>query len=448
MSVEADIPMPIVRTSPLQRKFWTGSAPARYFLISVLALSGCAGDDDHGAQTTATPTPTLTATMLPPDTATPSPTSSRTPTPSAQPTSTRASSATTTPTQSPTTTPSQSPTDSPSPTATPTHTPVFVEFAWRTDLPDVRTERLCEEAADPDRAPDTTFIHCAIEGATFAPARLEPKDQIVVLAYNILRGFQAGAQLAAMMEGGEIPLPDVLLLSEVDRGCRRTDFRNVARDYAEALGYYYVYATEFVELPSVRNPDGPFDPPLCEHGNAIVSRYPLGNVREIRHAENRSWYTPPDFPDPDEPRLGGRVAVAADVKIGQQLVRLYALHLESTLSALAIRDAQALEIAEDASSVSYPVIAGGDLNAYGAIGDFRNGTAMDGPTQAFLTHGFSDAHATLSIDDRITSFDVLPLIIDFIFVRGAEAAQPGLCPRESCGQLSDHLPVWTTVRVP
>lgn len=345
--------------------------------------------------------------------------------------------------------PSASPTDSPSPSATPTLTSVpFVEFSWRTDTPDVRTERLCDEAADPDRAPDTTFIHCNVEGATFAAGEVPPKGEIVVLAYNILRGFQVDAQLAAMLEEDLIPLPDILLLSEVDRGCRRTSFRNIARDYAEALGYYYVYATEFVELPDTRDPDGPFDPPLCEHGNAIVSRYPLGNVRQIRHARNRSWYTPPDFPDPDEPRLGGRVAVAADVKIGSQLVRLYSLHLESTLTTLDIRDAQAVEIAADASTISYPVIAGGDLNAYVAISDLRKGTAFDGPTQAFLTTGFIDTHAILPIDDRITSFDVLPLIIDFVFVRGVEATQPGLCPRESCERLSDHLPIWTTVILP
>jgi len=324
----------------------------------------------------------------------------------------------------------------------------FVEFAWRDDTPDVRSERLCAEAADPDRAADTTFIHCDIEGATFAPARVVAKDEIVVLAYNILRGFRVDDQLAAMMPGGPIPTPDILLLSEVDRGCRRTDFRNIARDYAEALGYYYVYATEFVELPSVRDPDGPFDPPLCEHGNAIVSRYPLGNVRQIRHAQNRSWYTPPDEADPDEPRLGGRVAIAADIKIGSRLLRLYALHLESTLTTLAIRDAQAEEIAADAASVSYPVISGGDLNAYQAIGDIRYGNTDDAPTQAFLTSGFADAHAPLAADDRITSFDIVPLVIDFIFVRDAATEAPGICPSDACGPLSDHLPIWTTVRFP
>lgn len=326
--------------------------------------------------------------------------------------------------------------------------PTFVEFTWQSSEPDVRNQRLCVEAADPDRFADTTFIDCAVEGATFAPAAVEPKGEIRILAYNVLRGFEVDAQIAAILDTGDIPIPDVLLLSEVDRGCRRTDFRNIARDYATALGYYYVYATEFVELPSRRDPDGPFDPPLCEHGNAIVSRYPLGNVRQIRHAQNRSWYTPPDFPDPDEPRLGGRVAIAADMKVGRDLVRLYVLHLESTLTTLDIRDAQAVEIATDAAGITYPVVAGGDLNAYAAKSDFQNGSTIDGPTQAFLTEGFVDAHAGLPLESRDTSFDVLPLIIDFVLVRGATTSDPGLCPAAKCDNLSDHLPVWATVELP
>jgi endonuclease/exonuclease/phosphatase family metal-dependent hydrolase len=321
----------------------------------------------------------------------------------------------------------------------------FVEFPWQQTTPDPRHERLCAEAADPDNATDTTFIDCDVEGASFAPPDVEPKRELTVVAWNILRGFETDAQIAAMLESGDVPLPDVVLLSEVDRGCRRTGFRNVARAYAEALGFHYVYATEFVELPSQRGPSGPYDPPLCEHGNAIVSRYPLGNVRQIRHARNHSWYTPPDFPDPDEPRLGGRVAVAADMKVGDRLVRLYSLHFESTLSALRIRDAQAVEIASDGATVPGPVIAGGDINSFFARLDFENGWRNDGTTQAFLTRGYSDAHAGLPLAERDTNFDPAPLIIDFVFVRNAAVVDAGLCPRERCGTLSDHLPVWAVV---
>lgn len=324
----------------------------------------------------------------------------------------------------------------------------FVEFAWRTDTPDPSTERLCAESSDPDNAPDTTFIDCAIEGATFATAPAEPQEEIVVLAYNILRGFQADAQLDVIISGEAFPTPDILLLSEVDRGCRRTNFRNIARDYAERLGYYYVYATEFVELPSQRGNTGPYDPPLCEHGNAIVSRFPLGNVRQIRHAQNRSWYTPPKHPDPDEPRLGGRIAIAADARVGTRLVRLYVLHLESTVAALDIRDAQAEEIATDAQTVAHPVIAGGDLNTFlyatNIENDFPEGSKA---IQAFIDRGFSDAHASLELQDRYTNFDPFPMVIDLVLAREATVVAAGRCEPKICSALSDHLPVFATLRL-
>lgn len=323
--------------------------------------------------------------------------------------------------------------------------PVFEEFTWQTGTPDVRTERLCVEASAPDDAPDTTFIDCDIEGATFSTEVPPAKNELVVLAYNILRGFEVDAQLDMITSGVDFPVPDVLLLSEVDRGCQRTEFRNIARDYAERLGYYYVYVTEFVELPSDRGDTGPYDPPLCEHGNAIVSRYPLGNVRQIRHAENRSWYTPPEEPDPDEPRLGGRIAIAADARIGSALLRLYVLHLESTLSVLDIRNAQAEEIAADSEGVPYPVIAGGDLNTFFYYQDLDNGTLTEPPVKSFIDRGHEDAHQDVPLEERYTAFDPFDMVLDIILPRGVEVTNAGRCPPERCGTLSDHLPVFAEV---
>ena len=280
-------------------------------------------------------------------------------------------------------------------------------------------------------------------GGSMRPA---PKDELVVLAYNILRGFEVDAQLDMITSGVDFPVPDVLLLSEVDRGCERTGFRNIAREYAERLGYYYVYAVEFLELPSERGDTGPYDPPICEHGNAIVSRYPLGNVRQIRHAENRSWYTPPDEPDPDEPRLGGRIAISADALIGSSLVRFYVLHLESTLTALDIRDAQAEEIAVEAEAVVHPVIVGGDLNTFFYFDDLDKGVLTEPAIKSFLDRGHEDAHSGLPLAERYTSFDPFELVIDIILPRGVEVIDAGRCPPERCESLSDHLPVYAQVR--
>lgn len=323
--------------------------------------------------------------------------------------------------------------------------PGFEEFAWQADTPDVRTDRLCPEAAAPDDAPDTTFIDCELEGATFSSGAPEAQDDLVVLAYNILRGFEVDAQLDTITSGVDFPVPDVLLLSEVDRGCQRTEFRNIAREYAERLGYYYVYAVEFLELPGDRGPTGPYDPPICEHGNAIVSRYALGNVRQIRHAENRSWYTPPGTPNPDEPRLGGRIAIAADAKIGSRLVRFNVVHLESTLTTLPIRDAQSEEMAVDAEPVTHPVVTGGDFNTFFYFDDLDKGVLTEPAVKSFIDRGHDDAHQSLALEDRYTSFDPFPMVIDLILARGVEVADAGRCPPDRCASLSDHLPVFAEI---
>lgn len=324
----------------------------------------------------------------------------------------------------------------------------FVEFDWQTSVPDVRNERLCPAAEAPDREPvEEVYIDCDLEGADLTPAKTAESDgELRVVTWNILRGFESKRQIELLEEGAFGPVPDILLLSEVDRGCGRTDFRNVAREYAEAFGYYYVFGVEFLELPGERGATGPYDPPLCEHGNAIISRYPLGNVQLIRHAANRSWYTPPDFPDPDEPRLGGRMAIRADANVNGKLVRLYTLHFESRLDSIPIKEAQAEEIALDGLDAEITLV-GGDFNAFAASTDIQTGSTFDKPTQSFLTRNYVDCHGGLDPDDRATSNEV-PLTIDFLFARGTAPTSAGLCPPEICDPLSDHYPLWAVFPAP
>ena len=75
----------------------------------------------------------------------------------------------------------------------------------------------------------------------------------------------------------------------------------------------------------------------CEHGNAVLSRYPLGNVELIRHATNSDVWVGSS----EQPRLGGRVAVKADVWVGDRILHVYSLHFESGGDADALREAQA-----------------------------------------------------------------------------------------------------------
>lgn len=300
--------------------------------------------------------------------------------------------------------------------------------------PDVLRDRLCDEAADPANAPDEVYITCRLESSCQGEPEGAPVDTLRVLAWNIQRGGSLDAQLEAFASGA-LPMPDVLLLGEVDRGCLRTGNRNVAWEYATALGMHHAYGVEFVELP---RPDGSITAP-CEHGNAILSRYPLGNVELVRHADNGSWY------GTDEPRLGGRMALRADVHLGDRMVQVVVVHFESGIEDGARRANQAAEVADMTAALGRPVVGGGDTNAGLYFLDLALGSHNEGTTEAFFERGFVDAHLALPNTQRATK---PPLVLDLVFTLGGTPVDPVVCAGDLCDGLSDHRAVWVDVTLP
>jgi len=316
--------------------------------------------------------------------------------------------------------------------------------------PDVLTERLCQYWDDPDGAPDKVFITCRMEGGNFSSLSgfKDPEGPLKIVAYNIERGRHLDEQLGLFTEDPDLKRPDILLVSEADRGCSRSGNRNVIREYARELGMNYVYGVEFVELPrSSKNPDLNIEA-ACEHGNGIISRYPIGNVRVIRYAKNKSWYD-----SPTQPRLGGRIAVVADVLIGGRILHLYSVHFESGLGDDPYRKAQAQELVADAADKPFPVIIGGDMNTIFYVVDLIFHThRFDPTTKVFLSASYQDAHEGLTWQERATTEDnILGIygVIDLFFVKGLAAPilDRGVCPEERCGGLSDHMPIWFSLDI-
>lgn len=319
----------------------------------------------------------------------------------------------------------------------------FSPYAGDPDPIDPTTSRLCDGWDDPEGVDDTTFIDCRIEGGTFAPD-LPPLDgPLRIMVWNLERGQTITKQLAAWADG-DLPIPDVLLASEVDRGCSRSEQRNVPRAVAEALGMDYAFGVEFVELPRGGGSGGTIDD-TCEHGNAILSRYPMGNVRWAIHAENQSWYLPPDERDGGgEPRLGGRSYVQADLDLGEgRYLRTFTLHFENRPPPTT-QQAQAAELADLADASPIPVALGGDTNSFGYTADVFSGGAATGDVVdltigPFVDAGLVDAHATLPAEDRATRTGV---VIDLLLGRGVSWSNPVVCDAAVCDDLSDHRAVW------
>jgi endonuclease/exonuclease/phosphatase family metal-dependent hydrolase len=312
---------------------------------------------------------------------------------------------------------------------------------------------LCEEALNPDNADEKVYIHCALERGEFSEASETPQlgrgKTAKVVAYNIERGMEIEKQIMLLAEHPAFKGADIILISEADRGCSRTGKLNVTRHIAQALKMNYVFGVEYVELPRVSKKAVNEVDAVCEHGNATLSRFPITGAELLRHRLTSYSYIPPG-PERDhkEPRLGGGMAIAADINADGDPLRVYSLHFDTDpFSKTDIQKSQAEDIIAHAANVDYPVIAGGDLNTVSYINDLRNGGKNDVVVSHFLDNGFADAHAELPVSKRHTSGMSYgaPVIIDIIVTRNARNVEAGVCPKSTCGKLSDHLPVWTVV---
>lgn len=196
---------------------------------------------------------------------------------------------------------------------------------------------------------------------------------------------------------------DVILLNEVDWGMKRTEYRNVVADLAAAMGMNYAYGVEFVEVDPIAlgiekfEELAPADAAKIAdetsvdqsryrglHGNAILSRFPLKNVRLEQFAHQpHDWYKEElESVKPlekgrrkageiafgekisREVRRGGRMMLTAEVSdpgIPGGQMTVVATHLEDK-SKPEGRRKQLLELLARIKDTNSPVVIGGDMN--------------------------------------------------------------------------------------
>lgn len=196
---------------------------------------------------------------------------------------------------------------------------------------------------------------------------------------------------------------DVIVLNEVDYGLRRTDYRNVAGDLAGRLGMNYAFGVQFVELSAVHfSRQHSDDPEINEilqqievnqsrykglHGIAILSRFPLENVRLVPFKEQPyDWYRDEKrgirplekgkrliskkvFLEEAtrEVRRGGRTTLYADIadpRFPNGRVTIAATHLENRAKPSG-RVKQLEELLDYIKEIRHPVIVAGDMNTSG-----------------------------------------------------------------------------------
>jgi endonuclease/exonuclease/phosphatase family metal-dependent hydrolase len=212
------------------------------------------------------------------------------------------------------------------------------------------------------------------------------------------------------------------LLQEVDVGCRRSGFRNVARWLAERLQMNWLFGGEFQEIGQGRADAAALT------GQAILSRYPITSPRVIAfaHQARLRWRA-----SPIQPRRGARMALSAHTAG----LRVYNAHIESGKND-AFRRKQLADVGaqEDAAAApQHPVVIAGDFNC----GPFGHVAMLD----TLHERGFVDALDGHPGNRRTTVGNRHAL--DWVVVRGLTVVSAGVATNHTG---SDHYPVWAKVR--
>ncbi len=214
------------------------------------------------------------------------------------------------------------------------------------------------------------------------------------------------SERAAVIEEAEaLRRADVIVLNEVDWGMKRTDYRNIAAELAARLQMNYALGVQFVELSPVhlsqreKSADADenelaeiikVDPERYKglHGIAILSRFPLENVRLVpfRH-QPYDWYESEKkgasmlekgkrtlaktvFLEESlrEVRRGGRTTLLAEIvdeRLPAGRVTIAATHLENRTKSKN-RLIQLNELLAIIRDIDHPVVLSGDMNTSGS----------------------------------------------------------------------------------
>lgn len=197
-----------------------------------------------------------------------------------------------------------------------------------------------------------------IETGCFTEAVDVPRaaKAIRIVSWNINRGLQ----LDGVIDFLRAAAADLILLQETDVNARRTKHRNIAREIAQALGMEYAFACEFEELTQGNHRSPAY------HGQATLSRLPLGASRILRFRTQSDFWRPRWFipaMHPFQRRLGGRLALINHVEMLERRLVLYNVHLESRGDD-ELRCRQLSEIFDDVRQCTsdMAVVIAGDFN--------------------------------------------------------------------------------------
>ncbi len=301
-----------------------------------------------------------------------------------------------------------------------------------------------------------------------APLPARAPEALGMLVFNMERGVCL-EELGDFLETCPAVRPfDVILANELDDGCVRSGGKDTTLELAKRLGMNAAFGLEFIELVNGEDSKG-------FHGNAIFSRWPIKRAKAVRLPEQYNWYFD------RQRRIGGRLAVLAELDVAGTPVGVGTIHLENRTHGPGRRAQLSAVLAEaEAMFPGMPVILGGDLNTNtfdGRDKDAIRAVAGSPELQRRCLEDVADWEECLPaaaeagyrlLPDRAAATRRKPLPggghldlrLDWLLVRGLETGESRTVStrKEDCGfalpgsalaaftgeELSDHNAVWAS----
>src|SRR5690606_5627165 len=198
-----------------------------------------------------------------------------------------------------------------------------------------------------------------IQTGVFAPPVREYSPTIRATAWNIERGIQLEGIVDAFRKDRVLRRSDILFLTEVDYGMARSRNLNVAREIAERLELNFAFAPSYINLSKGSGLENRVAGKKRQalHGNALLSRYPLRNVRSVVLPNGK------DKMRGKEKRLGSQRAVVAVVEHPSGPLQAVCVHLDAhSTQKHRMRQMRLILDELDAFDEQMPALIGGDWN--------------------------------------------------------------------------------------
>ncbi len=183
-----------------------------------------------------------------------------------------------------------------------------------------------------------------------------PSRTLKILSWNL----RQGARLDDLWTIAHFREADILLLNEVDMGMARSGNRHIAREIAEHLGFSYAYAVDYLEdTIGSRQQRRVCRGQVNDYGfsgKAIISRYPLSNVRGLRLPEMYSTLRA------SRRRIGSSVVLMADVRTSRGAMTVAVVQLSGRGNPQ-FRRLQ-MSVLMERLPLLQPCLIGGDFNTH------------------------------------------------------------------------------------